>query len=169
MANKRKSSSRKSRSKKGATLLQLQKLAKAHNIKVTGLKKSSVKAKLRSHGVTIPRRKSVKSSAKKCKSGQTLNKSTGRCRKSPSKKSRSGKKSSKKCKSGQTLNRSTGRCRKSPSKKSRSGKKSTSSSKKSKKKSSKKCKSGQTLNRSTGRCRTKCKPGQKRNSQGICK
>ena len=123
MANKRKSSSRKSRSKKGATLLQLQKLAKANNIKVTGLKKSTVKAKLRSHGIAIPRRKSVKSSAKKCKSGQTLNKSTGRCRKSPSKKSRSGKK----------------------------------------------CKSGQTLNRSTKRCRTKCKPGQKRNSRGICK
>ena len=138
MANKRKSSSRKSRSKKGATLLQLQKLAKANNIKVTGLKKSTVKAKLRSHGIAIPRRKSVKSSAKKCKAGQTLNKSTGRCRKSPSKKSRSGKKS-------------------------------TSSSKKSKKKSSKKCKSGQVLNRSTKRCRTKCKPGQKRNSRGICK
>ena len=164
MAIKRKSSSRKSRSKKGATLLQLQKLAKAHNIKVTGLKKSSVQAKLRSHGVAIPRRKSVKSSSKKskkCKSGTTLNKSTGRCRKSPSKKSRSGKrstssskKSKKKCKSGTTLNKSTGRCRKSPSKKSRSAKK---------------CKSGQTLNRSTKRCRAKCKPGQKRNSAGICR
>ena len=166
MAIKRKSSSRKSRSKKGATLLQLQKLAKAHNIKVTGLKKSSVQAKLRSHGIAIPRRKSIKSSSKKskkkCKSGQTLNKSTGRCRKSPSKKSRSGKKkksssskkSKKKCKSGQTLNKSTGRCRKSLSKKSRSAKK---------------CKSGQTLNRSTKRCRAKCKPGQKRNSAGVCR
>ena len=133
MAKSRKSSSRKSRSKKGPTLAHLQQLAKSKGIKYTGLKKSSLITKLRSNKVKL----SSKKSRAPCKSGQVRDQSTKRCRK---KRSAGRKKSDKKS------------AKKSVKK---SAKKST---KKSAKKSAKKlvpCKSGQVRNRSTKRCRNK--------------
>ena len=173
MAKSRKSSSRKSRSKKGPTLAHLQQLAKSKGIKYTGLKKSSLITKLRSNKVKL----SSKKSRAPCKSGQVRDQSTKRCRKkrSAGKKSASSKKrksatrkSRAPCKSGQVRDQSTKRCRKKRSagrKKSdkKSAKKSVKksvkkSAKKSTKKSAKKlvpCKSGQVRNRSTKRCRNK--------------
>ena len=76
---------------------------------------------------------------KKCRSGQTINRSTGRCRR------KSVKPTKKPCASGKIRNRSTGRCRKSI------------------KLSRKPCSPGKTRNRSTGRCRISKKNSYERN------
>ena len=75
----------------------------------------------------IKRSKSPKQKPrKKCKSGKSRSRKTGRCRKTPLRK---------KCKSGKTRSRKTGRCRKTPARKSRSS--SSSKSKTPKRKSPK--------------------------------
>jgi len=78
---------------------------------------------------------------KKCSSGQTINRSTGRCRRKSIKPTK--KPSKKPCKSGKSRNRSTGRCRH-----------------KSIKLSRKPC----ARNRSTGRCRRSKKKSIERNA-----
>jgi hypothetical protein len=81
---------------------------------------------------TIPHRKSSLDFSPmriKCKSRQTRNRSTGRCRKTP-------------CRSGKTLDVNSGLCRKKKSSKRKSP-------------SRKSCRQDQVRNRSTGRCRNK--------------
>jgi len=82
---------------------------------------------------------------KKCSSGQTINRSTGRCRRKSIKPTK--KPAKKPCESGKTRNRSTGRCRH-----------------KSIKLSRKPCAPGKSRNRSTGRCRRSKKKSIERNA-----
>jgi hypothetical protein len=85
----------------------------------------------------------------KCKSSQTRNRSTGRCRKTP-------------CRSGKTRDVNSGLCRKKKSKRKSPSRKSP---------SRKSCRQDQVRNRSTGRCRNKSpsRKSPKRKSRRPCR